>query len=63
MSVTLLTAREVADMLRVSVAWVHQHANGTRRPVIPSVKLGGAVRFRQEDVDAFIEACARGDVA
>jgi predicted DNA-binding transcriptional regulator AlpA len=55
----LLTPRDVAERLRVSVAWVFDHASGRRRPFLPSVKLGKAVRFRPEDVDQFIIECAR----
>jgi len=55
----LLTAREVARQLGVSVTWVLQHASGFRKPQVPSIKLGGAVRFRQEDITVFIEHCRR----
>ena len=55
----LLTPREVSEWLGVSEAWVRDHANGRRRPVLPSVKLGKTVRFRAEDVEQFIEACTR----
>jgi predicted DNA-binding transcriptional regulator AlpA len=51
----LLTAREVAATLGMSTAWVLSHAKGTRRPLIPSIRLGRAVRFRSEDVTKFIE--------
>jgi predicted DNA-binding transcriptional regulator AlpA len=56
---SLLTAREVARQLGVSIAWVLQHASGARKPQVPSMKMGGAVRFRQEDIDGFIERCRR----
>lgn len=55
----LLTPKEVADWLAVSPAWVLDHASGRRRPYLPCVKLGKAVRFRREDVEAFIRECAR----
>jgi len=51
----LLRPAEVARMLGVSVAWVLDHSNGRRRPNLPSVKMGKAVRFRPEDIDSFIE--------
>jgi excisionase family DNA binding protein len=54
----LLTPRDVADMLAVSVNWVLDHAS-RRRPLLPSVKLGKAVRFRREEVEEFIRECAR----
>jgi excisionase family DNA binding protein len=55
----LLTPKEVAEWLRVSVSWVLDHALRRRRPYLPSFKLGKAVRFRTEDVEEFIEECAR----
>lgn len=54
----LLTPREVAQILNVSAAWVYDHAD-RKRPVIPSVRLGKAVRFRPEDVRTFIEEMTR----
>jgi excisionase family DNA binding protein len=54
----LLTPREVAEILSVSVPWVLDHAS-RRRPLLPSVKLGKAVRFRREEVEEFIRECAR----
>ena len=55
----LLTPKSVAEWLEVSVSWVLDHASGRRRPHLPSVKLGKAVRFRREDVEAFIRECLR----
>jgi excisionase family DNA binding protein len=54
----LLTANEVAEILHVSAAWVYDHAD-RKRPVIPSVRLGKAVRFRPADVQKFIEDMTR----
>jgi excisionase family DNA binding protein len=50
----LLSPKEVAALLGVSEVWVYQHANGTRRPTLPSVKLGRAVRFRVSDIEQFL---------
>jgi len=55
----LLTVTEVAQLLGISEAWVYQHSCGARRPNLPSVKLGRAVRFRLEAVQAFIESMER----
>jgi excisionase family DNA binding protein len=55
---SLLTPKQVADWLGISVAWVLDHAS-RRRPRLPSVKLGKAVRFRREDVEQFIAECVR----
>jgi Helix-turn-helix domain len=54
----LLTPQEVADWLRVSPAWVRDHAT-RRKPLLPTVKLGqgkGApLRFHPEKIREFIE--------
>ena len=55
----LLKPREVARQLGVSIAWVLEHASGRHHPILPSIKLGRAVRFRQRDIDEFIEHCRR----
>jgi excisionase family DNA binding protein len=54
----LLTVEEVAKILNVSVAWVYDHAD-RKRPQVPSVRLGKAVRFRPEDVEQFIREMTR----
>ena len=56
---TLLTAQDVAEWLNVSARWVLAHAAGLNRPVLPSVKLGKAVRFDRKDVAEFIRQCGR----
>lgn len=59
----LLSTEDVAKWLQVSRAWVTSHANGGRRPHLPSVKLGKCVRFRREDIERFIQQCEREAVA
>jgi predicted DNA-binding transcriptional regulator AlpA len=59
----LLSTEDVAKWLQVSRAWVTSHANGSRRPHLPSVKLGACVRFKREDIERFIEQCERQAVA
>ena len=55
----LLTTGEVAKILRVSRGFVTDHSiPGRSYPQIPRVKLGRAVRFREEDVQAFIDQCS-----
>jgi hypothetical protein len=51
----LLTSREVASWLGVSDRWVRDHAT-RRKPRIPSVCLSPLMRFRPEDIEAFIMA-------
>jgi excisionase family DNA binding protein len=55
----LLSVEDVAKLLGVSRAWVLSHAAGNRRPELPSVKLGKAVRFRAAQVEKFIEENTR----
>ena len=49
----LLTPREVASWLDVSVDWVQNHAT-TKEPRMVSVRIGKLLRFRREDVEEFI---------
>jgi excisionase family DNA binding protein len=55
----LLTVDQVAQLLGVSSAWVYQHSCGARRPSLPSVKLGRAVRFRPELLEQFVREMER----
>jgi excisionase family DNA binding protein len=50
-----MTPQEVAALLRVSVQWVYAHANGNRKPHLPSKKYGGARRFLYSEVRQFID--------
>lgn len=61
MSERLLTAREVADRLGVSVGAL---LRWTRRGEVPAVKLpGGAIRYVPEQIDRWLEARSMaGDV-
>jgi excisionase family DNA binding protein len=54
----LLTAREVAGQLGVSAETV---LRWTRRGELPAFRLpGGAIRFREAELDAWLEAHATG---
>jgi excisionase family DNA binding protein len=57
----LLTPREVAAWLDVSVDWVQDHAAG-KEPRILSVRIGKLLRFRREDVEEFIRRQAQRSV-
>lgn len=48
----LLTPREAAEVLRLKVSTLH--AQRRRRAGPPWVKLGRTIRYRPEDLDAFI---------
>jgi excisionase family DNA binding protein len=50
----LLTVSQVAEHLSVSEQFVRDHATRCT-PIIPCVRLGSLLRFRSEDIDAFIE--------
>jgi hypothetical protein len=55
----LLTAREVAVILRVSERWVRDHTT-RRSPKIRAIKLGPLVRYRWGDVRAFMAGLSTG---
>jgi excisionase family DNA binding protein len=40
----VMTPREVAAWLKVSVAWIYDHTTRSE-PIIPHVRMGGHVRF------------------
>lgn len=55
----ILTAREVAKLLKVSVGWVTTHASGKYHPVLPAYRLGGMWRFRQSEIEEFLKRAKR----
>lgn len=57
MSPRLLTADEVAEMLRVDKSWVYA---ATRANRIPHLRLGRYVRFSESALEAWISDC-QGD--
>ena len=48
---TLLTGNEVAKTLRLPKSTIYDHA---RSGILPSVRIGRAVRFRPEDITEFV---------
>jgi len=58
-STELLTVADICKKLGVSRAWVIEHSNGRRRPVLPSIKLGKVRRFDPIDLVSFIDDCRR----
>ena len=55
---TLLTVKEVAEILRVPVSWVYER---TRRPGLdrlPHLKVGKYLRFRLEEIERYLEQFA-----
>jgi Helix-turn-helix domain len=59
---SLMTVNETAEMLTVTPHWVRAHANGHRKPVLPSVKLGSLRRFEPEAIREFIRRQRQGGV-
>jgi hypothetical protein len=49
-SAALLTVADICRALGVSRAWVIEHSNGRRRPVLPSIKLGKVRRLNPSDL-------------
>ncbi|MBE0556871.1 MAG: helix-turn-helix domain-containing protein, partial [Proteobacteria bacterium] len=45
----LLGVKQVAELLRVSVHFIYS----TMKRHVPHVKVGGALRFRKEDIDRY----------
>ena len=58
MAEKLLTVAEVAELFGVDENWVHCHASGKRKPVLPSLKVGKYRRFRSVDIEQFLALCA-----
>lgn len=54
----LLTAAEVAEALGRPTAWVLRSAASG---ALPSFKVGKAVRFDEDDIDAWLERQRRGE--
>ena len=52
----LLTPEEAAEILRVKLSWLYQHTRRRTQDRIPFVKIGRYLRFREEDLAAYIEA-------
>lgn len=50
----LLTPKQVADRLQVSVAWVRDHST-RKHPRLPVVRVGALLRFHPADIDQWIQ--------
>jgi excisionase family DNA binding protein len=55
----LLMIADVAQWLGVSKAWVYDHVT-RKQPRLPCIRFGELTRFRQEDIERFIEKHAGG---
>jgi excisionase family DNA binding protein len=54
----LLTAEEVAAMLRMTPAWIYAQ---TRKDALPHVRLGRYVRYRRSAITQWLAAIETGD--
>ena len=55
----LLTPEEAAEILRVKLSWLYQHTRRRTQDRIPFVKIGRYLRFREQDLVAYIEGRRR----
>ena len=55
-SAYLLTPEEAAEILRVKLSWLYQHTRRRTQDRIPFVKIGRYLRFREQDLLAYIES-------
>ena len=46
----MLTAEEVAQILRVPRSWIYSHLDQ-----LPTVRLGRYVRFRRSEIELFLD--------
>ena len=53
----LLTADDVAELMRVTRAWVYAE---TRRDRLPHLRLGRYVRYRRAAIEAWMRTVERG---
>jgi excisionase family DNA binding protein len=56
----LLTADDVAELMRMTRAWVYAE---TRRNAIPHLRLGRYVRYRRGAIEAWMRTVERGPVS
>lgn len=56
----LLTAEEVAELLRLPVSTIYDLARTGR---LPHLRIGRALRFSQSDLEAHLAESCRGQVA
>ena len=52
----LLTVREAARVLKVTVSWIYEHVRPEAEDPLPVVKLGKYLRFDPRDLQTYINA-------
>ena len=51
----LLSVAEVSQWLGVSQSWVRAHGSHTKRPHMPAIRMGGLLKFREEEVELWLQ--------
>jgi excisionase family DNA binding protein len=51
----LLTVKDVAELLRVPVSWVYDRTRKRSLDRLPGIRLGKYWRFREADIEEWIE--------
>ena len=52
----ILTAEECAELLRVSLGWVHAKCRSRSRNPLPAHRIGKYLRFRRSEVLAWFDS-------
>jgi excisionase family DNA binding protein len=52
----LLTVREAAEFLRVTVSWIYEHVRPDAADRLPVLRVGKYLRFDARDLRAYIDA-------
>jgi len=55
----ILTVDDVAKMLQMSKSTIYKYAE---RGIIPSIKIGTSLRFKDEQIKQFVSACTPSSV-
>jgi excisionase family DNA binding protein len=55
----LLTARDAARLLSVTVSWIYEHTRDDADDRLPCLRLGKYVRFDRADLRAYVDAKRR----
>ncbi len=53
---TLLTVKEVAEILKVPASWVYEHTRADSPGPLPHIKVGKYLRFFDADIRRYLEA-------
>jgi hypothetical protein len=55
----LLNSRRAAEYLGTSIWFIWDHTRGGKKPILPYIKIGrNSRRFRQADLEKFVESCS-----